>query len=151
MNLDLQSKYSINYCSSVVQTTRDFDRETRRLECLEENSKSLTRDLLKQDKAFDEFSRAQLKLIQDLSSSAFINHHCQQQQHQQSAPQLMANWKQTSQKISEQTSLLNEITTKKIIDSSKRLTLALSNVTNAINKREQSLNDYIIIKINQIK
>ncbi|CAF4415417.1 unnamed protein product, partial [Adineta steineri] len=40
-------------------TTRDFDRETRRLESLEENAKSLTRDLIKQDKSFDDFSRGQ--------------------------------------------------------------------------------------------
>ena len=41
---------------------------------------------------------------------------------------------------------MNEITSKTIIDSSKRLTLALANVTNAIKKREQSLNEYIKIQ-----
>ena len=63
-----------------IQTTRDFDRETRRLESLEENAKSLTRDLIKQDKSFDDFSRGQLKLLHDLSGSSFINHYNQQQQ-----------------------------------------------------------------------
>lgn len=59
---------------------------------------------------------------------------------------MITNWKVTAQHISEQTNFLNEITTKTIIDSSKRLTLALVNVTNAIKKREQSLNDYIKIQ-----
>jgi hypothetical protein len=131
-------------------TTRDFDRETRRLESLEENAKSLTRDLVKQDKSFDDFSRGQLKLLHDLSGSAFINHYDQQQTStttlSTNISQLINDWKLTAQQISEQTSLLNEITTKTIIDSSKRLTLALANVTNAIKKREQSLNDYIKIQ-----
>jgi hypothetical protein len=130
-------------------TTRDFDRETRRIESLEENAKSLTRDLVKQDKSFDDFSRGQLKLLHDLSGSAFINHYDQQQTSttlSTNISQLITDWKQTAQHISEQTSLLNEITTKTIIDSSKRLTLALVNVTNAIKKREQSLNDYIKIQ-----
>jgi len=130
-------------------TTRDFDRETRRLESLEENAKSLTRDLVKQDKSFDDFSRGQLKLLHDLSGSAFINHYDQQQISttlSTNISKLIHDWKITAQHISEQTNLLNEITTKTIIDSSKRLTLALSNVTNAIKKREQSLNDYIKIQ-----
>ncbi|CAF4045587.1 unnamed protein product, partial [Adineta steineri] len=116
---------------------------------LEENAKSLTRDLIKQDKSFDDFSRGQLKLLHDLSGSSFINHYDQQQTSttlSTNISQLINNWKITAQHISEQTSLLNEITTKTIIDSSKRLTLALANVTNAIKKREQSLNDYIKIQ-----
>ncbi|CAF2459797.1 unnamed protein product [Rotaria sp. Silwood2] len=132
-----------------VITTRDFDRETRRLESLEDNAKSLTRDLIKQDKSFDDFSRGQLKLLHDLSGSAFINHYDQQQTSttlSTNISQLINDWKVTAQHISEQTSLLNEITSKTIIDSSKRLTLALTNVTNAIKKREQSLNDYIKIQ-----
>ncbi|CAF3445532.1 unnamed protein product [Rotaria sp. Silwood1] len=132
-----------------VITTRDFDRETRRLETLEDNAKSLTRDLIKQDKSFDDFSRGQLKLLHDLSSSAFINHYDQQQTSttlSTNISQLINDWKITAQHISEQTNLLNEITSKTIIDSSKRLTLALANVTNAIKKREQSLNDYIKIQ-----
>ncbi|CAF1461082.1 unnamed protein product [Rotaria sp. Silwood1] len=132
-----------------VITTRDFDRETRRLESLEDNAKSLTRDLIKQDKSFDDFSRGQLKLLHDLSSSAFINHYDQQQTSttlSTNISQLINDWKITAQHISEQTNLLNEITSKTIIDSSKRLTLALANVTNAIKKREQSLNDYIKIQ-----
>ncbi|CAF0758315.1 unnamed protein product [Rotaria sordida] len=132
-----------------VITTRDFDRETRRLESLEDNAKSLTRDLIKQDKSFDDFSRGQLKLLHDLSGSAFINHYDQQQTSttlSTNISQLINDWKITAQHISEQTNLLNEITSKTIIDSSKRLTLALANVTNAIKKREQSLNDYIKIQ-----
>ncbi|CAF3588428.1 unnamed protein product [Rotaria sp. Silwood1] len=132
-----------------VITTRDFDRETRRLETLEDNAKSLTRDLIKQDKSFDDFSRGQLKLLHDLSSSTFINHYDQQQTSttlSTNISQLINDWKITAQHISEQTNLLNEITSKTIIDSSKRLTLALANVTNAIKKREQSLNDYIKIQ-----
>ncbi|CAF0772362.1 unnamed protein product [Didymodactylos carnosus] len=131
-------------------TTRDFDRETRRLECLEDNAKSLTRDILKQNKAFDEFSKGQLKLINDLASSAFINHYEQHQDQQTqsilSSQQLMTNWKQTSQKIYEQTNLMNEMTAKTIIESSKRLTIALNNVIHSIKKREQSLNDYLKIQ-----
>lgn len=126
-------------------TTRDFDREVRRLESLEENGKSLTRDLIKQEKSLDDFTRGQLKLLHDLSGSSFINHY-DQQQTSSNISQLITDWKQTAQHISEQTNLLNEITTKTIIDSSKRLTLALSNVTNAIKKREQSLNEYIKIQ-----
>ncbi|CAF3217864.1 unnamed protein product [Rotaria socialis] len=132
-----------------VIATRDYDRETRRLESLEESSKSLTRDLIKQDKSFDDFARGQLKLLHDLSGSAFINHYDQQQTSTTlttNISQLINDWKTTAQHISEQTSLLNEITSKTIIDSSKRLTLALANVTNAIKKREQSLNDYIKIQ-----
>lgn len=134
---------------SSLQTTRDFDRETRRLESLEDNAKSLTRDLAKQDKSFDDFARGQLKLLHDLSGSAFINHYDQQQTSttlSTNISQLISDWKITAQHISEQTSLLNEITAKTIIDSSKRLTLALANVTNAIKKREQSLNEYIKIQ-----
>lgn len=95
----------------------------------------------------DDFARGQLKLLHDLSGSTFLTHYDQQQT--SSTPpsinisQLISDWKQTAQHISEQTSLLNEITTKTIVDSSKRLTLALANVTNAIKKREQSLNDYL--------
>lgn len=131
-------------------STRDFDREVRRLESLEDNSKSLTRDLIKQDKALDDFSRGQLKLLHDLSGSAFLNHY--DHQHTTTTPatlsisQLIHDWKLTAQYIAEQTNLLNEITTKTILDSSKRLTLALANVTNAIKKREQSLNDYMKIQ-----
>ncbi|UJR37281.1 hypothetical protein I4U23_029990 [Adineta vaga] len=130
-------------------TTRDFDRETRRLESLEDNAKSLTRDLIKQDKSFDDFARGQLKLLHDLSGSSFINHYDQQQistNLSTNISQLINDWKITAQHISEQTNLLNEITSKTIIDSSKRLTLALANVTNAIKKREQSLNEYIKIQ-----
>ncbi|CAF0994760.1 unnamed protein product [Adineta ricciae] len=130
-------------------TTRDFDRETRRLESLEDNAKSLTRDLIKQDKSFDDFARGQLKLLHDLSGSSFINHYDQQQTSTNlstNISQLINDWKLTAQHISEQTSLLNEITSKTIIDSSKRLTLALANVTNAIKKREQSLNEYIKVQ-----
>jgi len=105
----------------------------------------LTRDLIKQEKSLDDFTRGQLKLLHDLSGSSFINHY-DQQQTSANISQLITDWKQTAQHISEQTSLLNEITTKTIIDSSKRLTLALANVTNAIKKREQSLNDYIKIQ-----
>ena len=119
------------------------------MESLEDNAKSLTRDLAKQDKSFDDFARGQLKLLHDLSGSAFINHYDQQQTSttlSTNISQLISDWKITAQHISEQTSLLNEITAKTIIDSSKRLTLALANVTNAIKKREQSLNEYIKIQ-----
>lgn len=117
---------------------------------MEDNSKSLTRDLIKQDKSLDDFSRGQLKLLHDLSGSAFLNHY--DHQHTTNTPasvsisQLIHDWKLTAQYIAEQTNLLNEITTKTILDSSKRLTLALANVTNAIKKREQSLNDYMKIQ-----
>lgn len=90
-----------------------------------------------------------MKLLHDLSGSAFINHYDQQQTSttlSTNISQLISDWKITAQHISEQTSLLNEITAKTIIDSSKRLTLALGNVTNAIKKREQSLNEYIKIQ-----
>lgn len=119
------------------------------MESLEENAKSLTRNLIKQDKSFDDFSRGQLKLLHDLSGSSFINHYDQQQTSASTStniPQLISDWKMTAQHISEQTSLLNEITSKTIIDSSKRLALALANVTNAIKKREQSLNEYIKVQ-----
>ncbi|CAF1430738.1 unnamed protein product, partial [Didymodactylos carnosus] len=138
-------------------TTRDFDRETRRVECLEDNAKSLTRNIQKQDKAFDEFSKGQVKLVNDLTSSAFINHYQLNQQTQPSSShEIMTNWKQTSQKIYEQTNLMNEMTTKTITESSKRLVMAMNNVINSIKKREQSLNDYLKIqnkldKINEKK
>ncbi|CAF4632555.1 unnamed protein product, partial [Rotaria magnacalcarata] len=80
----------------------------------------------KQDKSFDDFARGQLKLLHDLSGSAFINHYDQQQTSTTlttNISQLINDWKATAQHISEQTSLLNEITSKTIIDSSKRLTL----------------------------
>lgn len=126
-------------------STRDFDRETRRLESLEDNSKSLTRDLLKQEKSLDDFSRGQMKLLHDLSGSQFLTHYDQQNVDASSTniSKLIFDWKQTAQHIAEQTTLFNEITSKTIVDSSKRLTLALANVTNAIKKREQSLNDYL--------
>ena len=117
---------------------------------MEDNSKCLTRDLIKQDKSLDDFSRGQLKLLHDLSGSAFLNHYDHQLTTTTPATvsisQLIHDWKLTAQYIAEQTNLLNEITTKTILDSSKRLTLALANVTNAIKKREQSLNDYMKIQ-----
>jgi hypothetical protein len=110
----------------------------------------LTRDLVKQDKSLDDFARGQLKLLHDLSGSAFLTHYDQQQPMGASSTvnisRLIHEWKQTAQHISEQTSLLNEITNKTIVESSKRLTLALTNVTNAIKKREQSLNEYSKLK-----
>lgn len=132
--------------SAGVIGTRDFEREARRLETLEDNAKCLTRDLIKQEKSLDDFARGQLKLLHDLSASSFLTHFDQQtspSNNDFNIPQLIQEWKQTAQQISEQTNLLNEITNKTIVESSKRLALALSNVSNAIKKREQSLNEFL--------
>lgn len=116
------------------------------METLEDNAKCLTRDLIKQEKSLDDFARGQLKLLHDLSASSFLTHFDQQtspSNNDFNIPQLIQEWKQTAQQISEQTNLLNEITNKTIVESSKRLALALSNVSNAIKKREQSLNEFL--------
>ncbi|XP_056004556.1 bridging integrator 3-like [Ostrea edulis] len=130
------NRHSVPKKSVVSRTTeREFGREVKRVESLDETSKKLYKDTKRWTDSKLALSNSEHKVTQDLLSSPLC----------QTEPQLNAmvtEWDNVIEKQNTHSRELNNVVQKTLVEPVKRLNTVFPSIQAALKKREQSLQEY---------
>lgn len=136
MSWNIFNRYSAPKKSVVSRTTeREFGREVKRVESLDETSKKLYKDTKRWMESNAALSQSEQKIIQDL----LLNPVCQSEAQ---LNEMVTEWEKATEKQNSHSKELNIVVQKTMADPVKRLNTIFPSIQAALKKREQSLQEY---------
>nr|XP_022343027.1 bridging integrator 3-like [Crassostrea virginica] len=136
MSWNIFNRHSAPKKSVISRTTeREFGREVRRVDSLDETSKKLYKDTKRWMESNSALSNSEHKITQDLLTNPLCQTEAQ-------LNAMVTEWERAIEKESFHSKELNNVVQKTMADPVKRLNTIFPSIQAALKKREQSLQEY---------